>query len=79
MVYFPPMTKRQKEIQRAFFAKCGPNVATLATVFDTLPNIVFYIKDAAWRPEPTATATAVSAGVNYWRYRDLRTLTGEGQ
>ena len=43
------MTKRQKEIQRQFFAKCGPNVAMLAAVFDSLPNIAFYIKDAEGR------------------------------
>jgi hypothetical protein len=43
------MTKRQKEIQRTFFAKCGPNVAMLAKVFGSLPNIAFYIKDAEGR------------------------------
>ena len=43
------MTKRQKEIQRKFFAKCGPNVAMLAALFDSLPNIAFYIKDADGR------------------------------
>ena len=49
MVYFPLMTKRQKELRRGFFAKCGPNVATLAAVFGSLPNIAFYIKDTEGR------------------------------
>ncbi len=43
------MTKQQKKFQKEFFAKCGPNVATLAAVFDSLPNIAFYIKDEEGR------------------------------
>jgi len=40
------MTRRQTIFQREFFKKCGKNVETAAAIFESLPNIAFYIKDA---------------------------------
>ena len=39
------MTKQQKKLCRDFFRRCGPNIKTMATAFESLPNIGFYIKD----------------------------------
>ena len=39
------MTKQQKKLREDFFRRCGPNIKTMATAFESLPNIGFYIKD----------------------------------
>ena len=39
------MTKQQKKLCQDFFRRCGPNIKTMATAFESLPNIGFYIKD----------------------------------
>ena len=41
--------KQQTRFQRAFFKKCGQNMETVAAVFESLPNVAFYIKDASGR------------------------------
>ena len=44
------MNERQKiKFRRAFFSKCGPNMETVATMFESLPNVAFYIKDTDGR------------------------------
>ena len=43
------MTRQQERLQRDFFRRCDRNVANLAAIFDSLPNIGFYIKDADGR------------------------------
>ena len=40
------MTKRQIRLRRNFFKRCDPNIANIAKMFENLPNIGFYIKDA---------------------------------
>jgi AraC-like DNA-binding protein len=40
------MTKHQSRLRRNFFKQCGPNIKTMAAIFESLPNIGFYIKDA---------------------------------
>lgn len=39
------MTKQQKKLRKDFFRRCGPNMETVATMFESLPNVAFYIKD----------------------------------
>lgn len=41
--------KQQARFQRTFFKKCGPNMETIAAMFESLPNVAFYIKDADGR------------------------------
>lgn len=44
------MNEKQKtNFRRAFFSKCGPNMETVAIMFESLPNVAFYIKDASGR------------------------------
>ena len=43
------MTKQQTKLQRNFFKRCDPNIANVAAMFESLPNIGFYIKDAEGR------------------------------
>ena len=44
------MTKKQQaRFQHDFFARCGPNMATVAAMFESLPNVAFYIKDVDGR------------------------------
>ena len=43
------MTKQQTKLRRNFFKRCDPNIANIAAMFESLPNIGFYIKDAEGR------------------------------
>lgn len=41
--------KQQARFQRAFFERCGPNMATIAAMLESLSNVAFYIKDVDGR------------------------------
>ena len=43
------MTKQQVRLRRNFFKRCGPNIENMAAIFESLPNVGFYIKDAEGR------------------------------
>ena len=38
-----------EQMQRAFFKRCGANMETIVSLFESLPDIAFYVKDKSGR------------------------------